>query len=105
MLRSDLYHYRDAYIAVKGTITVEGDNDPKTRKIKLIFKKNTPFWSCISKTNKTFVDNAEDFDIFMVMYNLLEYSGNYFMTSGSLLKYYRDEVNDDENEIDNANNR
>ena len=43
MLRSDLYHYRDAYIAVKGTITVEGDNDPKTRKIKLIFKKNTPF--------------------------------------------------------------
>ena len=31
--------------------------------------------------NNTFVDNAEDLDIVMSMYNLLEYSDNYSMTS------------------------
>ena len=34
------------------------------------------------------------------MYNLLEYSDNYSMTSGSLWNYYRDELNNDENEND-----
>ena len=54
----------------------------------------------------TFVANAEDLDItVMSMYNLLEYSNNYSMASGSLWNYYRDEVNDDGNEIDNNNNR
>ena len=37
------------------------------------------------------VDNAEDLDIVMSMYNLLEFSGNYYMTSGSLWNYYKDE--------------
>ena len=41
----------------------------------------------------------------MLMYNLLEYSDNYSMTSESLWNYYRDEVKDDENENDNANRR
>ena len=41
----------------------------------------------------------------MPIYNLLEYSDNYSMTSGSLWNYYRDEVNDDEIEYDNVNNR
>ena len=36
----------------------------------------------------------------MPMYNLLEYSDNYSMTSGILWNYYRDEINDGENEID-----
>ena len=40
----------------------------------------------------------------MPMYYLLEYSGNYSMTSRSLCNFFRDEVNDDENEDDNANN-
>ena len=38
------------------------------------------------------VDNAEDLDIAMSMYNLLEYRQNYSMTSGSLWNYYRDEI-------------
>ena len=38
----------------------------------------------------------------MPMYNLLEYTDNYSMTSGGLWNYYRDEINDDANE--NANN-
>ena len=45
MLRLDLCDYSDAYIVVKGRITVEGDNDDKTRNKKLIFKNNTPFRS------------------------------------------------------------
>ena len=48
------------------------------------------------------MDNAEDLDIVMPTYNLLEYSDNYSMTSGSLWDYYRDEINYDENE-DNGN--
>ena len=45
----------------------------------------------ISKINNTFIDNAEDPDIIMPMYVLLENSGNYSMTSGSLWKFYRRE--------------
>ena len=39
-------------------------------------------------------DNAEDLDLVMLMYNLLEYSDNHSMTSGSLQNYYRHEIND-----------
>ena len=39
------------------------------------------------------------------MHNLLEYSDNYSMTSRSLCNYYRDEVNDEENEYNTNNNR
>ena len=79
MLRTDLFDYRDAYIVVKGTITVEGD------------KKKFFFRPGISKINNTFIDNAEDLDIVMPMYNLLEYSDNYSITSRSLWNFYRDE--------------
>ena len=73
--------YGDAYIFVKGTITVEGDDDDDDKKI---LKNNAPFRSCISKIYNTFINNAEDLDIAMPMYNLLENSDNYSMTSGSL---------------------
>ena len=84
ILRSDLCDYSDAYIVVKGRISVTGNNNVNKRNKKLNFKNNALFTSCISKIDNTFVDNAEDFDIVMMMYNLLEYSDNYFMTSGSL---------------------
>ena len=45
----------DIYIVVKGRITVEGDNDAKTRSKNLIFKNCTPFRSCILKINNTFI--------------------------------------------------
>ena len=47
--------------------------------------------NCISKINGVKIDNAEDLDIVMSMYNLLEYSKNYTKTIGSLWNYYRDE--------------
>ena len=55
--------------------------------------------------NNTFIDNAEDFDTVMPMYNLLEYSKNYSVTSGSLRNYYRDEINYSTIDNNNDNNR
>ena len=80
MLKSDLCNYSDAYIVVKGRISVEGTNDANKRNKILTFKNNVSFRSCISKINNTFIDTAEDPDIVMPIYNLLEYSDNYSMT-------------------------
>ena len=94
MLRSDLCDYSDAYVWVKGTITVTNPNNNADFDRRLTLKNNAPFISCISKFNGELVENAEDLDIVMPMYNLLEYSKNYEKTSGSLFSYYRDEPNE-----------
>ena len=73
MLRSHLCDYSDAFIVVKGRVSVRGTNDNNRRNKKLTFKNNAPFRSCISKINNTFMDNAEDLDIVTPMYNLLEH--------------------------------
>ena len=91
MLRSDLWDYSDAYMWVKGKITVPNPNDNANFNKELTLKNNAPFISCISKINGELVENAEDLDIVMPMYNLLEYSENYEKTSGSLFNYYRDQ--------------
>ena len=57
----------------------------------VVFKNNAPFINCISEINGVKIDNAEDLDVVMLMYNLLEYSKNYRKTTGSLPNYYRDE--------------
>ena len=100
MLRSDLCDFSDAYIVVKGNTTVtkkaftaddiDAPNNTAANVIatntannnafgekKLVFKNNAPFINCISKINGVKIDNAEDLDIVMPMYNLLEYSKNY----------------------------
>ena len=69
----------------------------------LSFENNAQFRSCISKINNSFIDNAEDLDIVVPIYNLLEYRDNYSMISISLWNFCRDEVNDATNEI--ADNR
>ena len=91
MLRSDLCDYSDACVWVKGTITVTNPNNNVNFDRRLTLKNNVPFISCISKINGELVENAEDLDIVIPMYNLLEYSKNYEKTSGSLFNYYRDE--------------
>ena len=53
-------------------------------KKSIAFKNNTLFFNCISKVNGIQIDNAEDLDVVMPMYNLLEYSKNYRKTTGSL---------------------
>ena len=87
---------------MKGRISITGTNNANKRNKKLPFKNNAPFKACISKIFNTFVDNAEDPEIVIPMYNLLAYSDNYSMTSGCSWNYYKDEVNDDEDE--NKNN-
>ena len=94
MLRSSLCDYSDAYILVKGSITVNdtagaGAAANNTNK-KVIFKNCAPFTNCISKINNTQIDNAEYIDIVMPMYNLIEYSDNYSKTSGSLWQYCKE---------------
>ena len=99
MLESDLCDFNDAYIAVKGAVTVCADKrDRDEMNQQVVLKNNAPFISCISKINGVLVENAEDLEIVMVMYNLLEYSKNYSKTSGSLWNYYRDELTDETND-------
>ena len=85
-------------------ISVRGTNNANTGNKKLTFKNNSSFRSCILKINNTFIDNAEDLDVIMPMYNLLEYSNNYSKTSESLWNYYRDEINDSANKNNGVNN-
>ena len=85
MLRSDLCDFSDAYIVVKGVITVTKTNGRDFIDIRnrfLAFKNNAPFTNCISKINNVLIDNAEDLDVVMSMYNLIEYSKNYKKTTG-----------------------
>ena len=120
-LRSDLCDYSEAYIVVEGNITVtrktftandfEAPNNTEANanatnnanntafgERKLVFKNNAPFINCISKINGLKIDNAEDLDVVIPMYNLLEYCKNYRKTTGSLWNYYRDEPNSDTND-------
>ena len=75
MLRSNLCDYADAYI--KGTITITGvGNDDAAKRLEernkgTIFKNCAPFTKCISRINNADIDNAEDIDIVMPMYNLI----------------------------------
>ena len=57
----------------------------------MIFKNNAQFINCTSKINGIKIDDAEDLDVLMSMYNLLEYSKNDRKTTGSLQNHYRDE--------------
>ena len=114
ILRPDLCDFSDAYIVVKGnipvtkkTFTVNDIDAPNNTAAnvnatdtanhnafgdkKLVFKNNAPFINYISKINGVKIDNAEDLDVVMPMYNLLEYSKNYRKTIGSLWNYYRDQ--------------
>ena len=73
MLRADLCDFSDVYIVVKGDIAVtEPDNEKRNKSV--VFKSNAPFINCISKINRVQIDNSEDLDLAMPMYNLLEYS-------------------------------
>ena len=103
MLRSNLCDYSDAYILIKGTITVTGNHPRDIQNRPLIIKNNAPFISCITRINGELIEDADDLDINMPMYNLLEYSKNYRKTIGSLYNYYRDELSDD-NDNDNFSN-
>ena len=112
MLRSSLCDYADAYILIRVTIIIavnegpEPDPDPPRTAAQLlaarqedernegvILKNCALFIKCISEINNTEIDNAQDIDIVMSMYNLIEYSENYSEVSGKLRQCYKDEPN------------
>ena len=110
MLRSNLCDYSDVCILVKGTITVtapgannNANNIRDKRNKPLILTHNAPFVSSITRINGKLIEDADNLDIVMSMYNLLEYSKNYRKAIGSLYNYYRDELSDDadDNNFDN----
>ena len=94
MLRPDLCDFSDVYIVLKGDITLEGDNNAHKPNKNLTFKNNAPFISCILKINSIKIDDAEDLDAVMPMYNLLGYSKNYRKTTKNLQNYYREQPSD-----------
>ena len=79
MLRSSFCDYSDAYILVKGRITITraGDNAAARkageRAKGVAFKNCAPFPNYISEINNKQIDNAKDIDIVMPMHNLIEY--------------------------------
>ena len=76
MLQSNLCDYSDTYTVVKRAITVTGANNRNRRNEPFALKNNAPFTSCISKICNVLIDNAEDLDVVMPMYNLIEYNKN-----------------------------
>ena len=90
MPRSNLCDYANAYILVKGTITITGVGDKDAvkrlneRNKGVIFKNCAPITKCIIRINNTVIDNAQVIDIVVPIYNLIEYSDNYSKTFGSL---------------------
>ena len=74
MIRSDLCEFSNAHIVVNRDISLEVDDDANKHDRNLVFKNNASFINCITKINGIKVDNAEDLDVVIPMYNLLEYS-------------------------------
>ena len=70
--KSNRCDYNDGYISVRGDITIIGHN-----LTQVAFKNCTTFTKCITKTDRRTVDDAEDLDLIMSIYNLLEYNSNY----------------------------
>ena len=96
MLRSDLCDYSDGYIIVKGDISLAKTADRDFIDVRnriLASKSNAVFIDCISKINGVLMENGEDIDVAMPVYNLLEYSKNYTKRTGSLWNYYSNEPN------------
>ena len=76
----NLCGYSDAYVLVTGDVKVRSiDAD-----INVVFKNCAPFTRCVTHINDEDVETAENLDVIMPMYNLLEYSNNYADSSGSL---------------------
>ena len=82
VIKSNLCDYSDACILAIGNI----QNKPANSVVA--FKT---FRTCDVTINDEHVEKAEDLDIVMPMYNLLEYSDNYQDSTGSLYKFKRDE--------------
>ena len=80
VLKSNLCGYNDAYILVRDAA------------VQVAFKNYAPFIKCTTNVDGTSIDDAEDLDLVMTMYNLLVYSLDYSDTKSSLWFYSKDEA-------------
>ena len=87
VLKPNLCDYAEAYILVDGTIRAAASN----ANTRLALKNCAPFTKCNLEINDEHVNTAENLDIVMPMYNLIEYSDNYQDSSATLYQYKRDE--------------
>ena len=87
VIKSNLCDYSDAYILLTGDIKV-ADVAANTN---VAFKNCAIFTRCIIHINDEHIETAENVDIIMPMYDLLDYSDNYADSSGTLYHYKRDE--------------
>ena len=86
VIKPNLCDYSDAYILFTGIILNVAANTV------VAFKNCGPFHKCIVHINDEHLETAENLDIVMPMYNLLEYSDNYEKSSLSLYQFKRDEI-------------
>ena len=100
VLKSNLCDYAEAYILVDGTIRLTN----AVNATRLALKNCAPFTKCNLEINDKHVDTAENLDIVMPMYNLIEYSDNYQDSSATLYQYNRDEPPEDDAVADLAAN-
>ena len=87
VLKPNLCDYAEAYFLVDGTIRATN----AVNATRLALKICAPFIKCNLEINDEHVDTAENLDIVMPMYNLIEYSDNYQDSSATLYQYKRDE--------------
>ena len=85
-IESSLCDYSDSYILVTGNITVT----PNNAAAQVVFTNCAPFEKCRTEINEFFIDEGDVINITMPMCNLIEYSVNFFSTSGSLWHFGRD---------------
>ena len=86
VVKPRLCDYSDAYILVTRDVKVASI----AADANVEFKNCAPFTRCVTHINDELVETAENFDIIMPMYNLIEYSDNYAYSSGSLYQLKRD---------------
>ena len=95
VLKPNLRDYAEAYILVDGTIRALAANAAGAAAARLALKNCAPFTKCNLEINDEHVDTAENLEIVMPMYNLIEYSDNYQDSSATLCQYKRDEPPED----------
>ena len=99
ILKSNLYDYNDAFNVVTGDITVVAAPEKQ-----VAFKNCTPFTKGITKIDETTIDDAENIDLALPIFNLIGYSSNYSKTTGTLWFYSKDETSNFNHNIANSNN-
>ena len=87
VIKPNLFDYSDVYIIVTGDIKIAA----VAANTNVAFKNCAPFTRCVTHINDEHVETAENLDIIMPMYNLIEYSENYSDSSGRLYQFKRDE--------------